>query len=66
MVVQPSLSFKAPKEKIATKRLPSLLISSMRDGYEHITGVPSGIINGKEVSNYDFKDYKNTVDSPLL
>ena len=51
------LSFKAPKEK-------GNLINA--DGYEHITGVPSGIINGKEVSNYDFKDYKNTVDSFAL
>mgnify|MGYP007065999415 CR=1 FL=1 len=37
----------------------------MTDGYEHITGVPSGIINGKEVSNYDFKDYKTQL-IPLL
>ncbi len=42
-----------------------MLISSNADGYEHITGVPSGIINGKEVSNYDFRTI-NTVDSFAL
>lgn len=38
----------------------------MRMAMNIFTGVPSGIINGKEVSNYDFKDYKNTVDSFAL
>ena len=60
------LSFKAPKEKDSSQTITILANLINADGYEHITGVPSGIINGKEVSNYDFKDYKNTVDSFAL
>ena len=60
------LSFKAPKEKGSSQTITILANLINADGYEHITGVPSGIINGKEVSNYDFKDYKNTVDSFAL
>lgn len=60
------LSFKAPKEKGSSQTITILANLINADGYENISGVPSGIIDGKEASNYDFKDYKNTVDSFAL
>lgn len=60
------LSFKAPKEKGSSLTITIMANLINADGYENISGVPSGIIDGKEASNYDFKDYKNTVDSFAL
>ncbi|MFR1099013.1 MAG: hypothetical protein ACLSDG_08720, partial [Streptococcus thermophilus] len=53
------LSFKAPKEEGSSQNITILANLINADGYENISGVPSGIVNGKEASNYDFKDYKN-------
>ena len=66
MVVQPSCHSRHLRQKGSSQTITVLANLINADGYEHITGVPSGIINGKEVSNYDFKDYKNTVDSFAL
>lgn len=60
------LSFKAPKEEGSSQNITILANLINADGYENISGVPSGIVNGKEASNYDFKDYKNRVDSFAL
>jgi len=60
------LSFKAPKEEGSNQNITILANLINADGYENISGVPSGIVNGKEASNYDFKDYKNRVDSFAL
>ena len=60
------LSFKAPKEEGSNQNIIILANLINADGYENISGVPSGIVNGKEASNYDFKDYKNRVDSFAL
>ena len=60
------LSFKAPKEEGSSQNIIILANLINADGYENISGVPSGIVNGKEASNYDFKDYKNRVDSFAL
>ena len=47
MVVQPSCHSRHLRKKVAAKRLTILANLINADGYEHITGVPSGIINGQ-------------------
>lgn len=60
------LSFEAPEEKGGKKKLSILANLINADGYDNVSGIPSGIIEGKEASNSEFRDYKNIVDSYAL
>lgn len=60
------LSFEAPAEKGSKKTLNFLANLINADGYENLSGIPSGVIGGKEASNSEFRDYKNIVDAYAL
>lgn len=60
------LNFEAPEEKGSKKKLAILGNLINADGYENISGIPNGIINGKEASNGSFTDFKNIVDAYAL